>query len=265
MSKVLNNQAYYFKINKEISTQTYISISATSKETVSYKKITLSVNNLRLLFKELISSTYSILVEKLLLDISKSLYKHITLEEFSKLKDQLLSTLYKCFRDLSLNLKVNNNFLKDLVFKDSFLFNRFFNLKNNSLILNKDNISIYFSNLLEFKKYYLLLVYLTSNLLLRGTKLITLRYLNSFKDKREIFLDINSSLFILNISYYKSQSLNKKKALNIKYLLTSVSKIFLLYIILVNFFINFLNINILSSKKLKKTSNLVLYYFLINS
>ena len=87
LSKVLNNQAYYFKINKEISTQTYISISTTSKEIVSYKKITLSVNNLKLLFKELISSTYSILVEKLLLDISKLLYKYITLKEFSKLKD----------------------------------------------------------------------------------------------------------------------------------------------------------------------------------
>ena len=120
-----------------------------------------------------------------------------------KLEDWLLSTLYKCFRDLSLNLETNNNFLKDLVFKDSSLFNRFFSLKNNSLILNKDNISIYLSNLLEFKKCYLLLVYLTSSLLLRGTKLVTLRYLNSFKDKREIFLDISSSLFILNISYYK--------------------------------------------------------------
>jgi hypothetical protein len=53
--------------------------------------------------------------------------------------------------------------------------------------------------------------------------------------------------------------------LNIRYLLTSISKIFLLYIILVDFFINFLNINLLSFKKLKKTSSLVLYYFLVNS
>ena len=53
--------------------------------------------------------------------------------------------------------------------------------------------------------------------------------------------------------------------MNIRYLLTSISKIFLLYIILIDFFINFLNINLLSSKKLKKTSSLVPYYFLVNS
>ena len=48
LSKVLNNRAYYLKVNKEISTLNYISIS-TKKEIVSYKKITISIDNLRLL------------------------------------------------------------------------------------------------------------------------------------------------------------------------------------------------------------------------
>ena len=50
----LNNKAYYFKVNKELSTLNYISISNTKKETISYNKVTISIDNLRVLFKELI-------------------------------------------------------------------------------------------------------------------------------------------------------------------------------------------------------------------
>jgi hypothetical protein len=187
------------------------------------------------------------------------------LEEFSKLEDRSLTTPFKCFRDLSPSLNSNNNFLKDLIFKDSSLFNRFFVLRGSELVLNKDNISIYLKDLLEFKKLCLLLIYLTSGLPLRGTELVTLRYLNSYKDKREIFLDISSNLFIINISYYKGQGLSEKKASSIRYLPPSVSKIFLLYIVLVDPFINFLTISSLSSKKLNKTKGLVPYYFFVNN
>jgi superfamily II DNA helicase RecQ/predicted RNA binding protein with dsRBD fold (UPF0201 family) len=265
LSEVLNNRSYCFKVNKELSTQTYVSISTTSKETVSYKKVTISTDNLRLLFKELISTSYDLLIKKLLLGIPKSLYKDITLAEFSKLEDRSMTTPFKCFRDLSPNLKANNSFLKDLIFKDSSLFNRFFILRDLELVLNNDTISIYLKDLLEFKKLCLLLIYLTTGLPLRGTELVTLRYLNSYKDQREMFLDLSSNLFIMNISYYKGQGLSEKKASNIRYLPTSVSKIFLLYIVLVDPFISFLNISTLSPKKLNKTKSLVPYYFFVNN
>jgi len=118
---------------------------------------------------------------------------------------------------------------------------------------------------LQFKKYCLLLIYLTTGLSLRGTELVTLKYLNSYKDKRDIFLDINSNLFIVNISYYKGQGLSEKKASNIRYLSTSVLQIFLFYIVLVDPFIQFLNINILSSRELNKTKSLVPYFFFTNN
>ena len=264
LSEILNNRAYCFKVNKETSTLTYISISSTKKETVSYKKTTISVDNLRFLFKELISSSYNILVEKLLFNISKSRYKDITLEKFAKLEDRSLTTPFKCFRDLSPSSNSNNNFLKEEIFKDSSLFNQFFILKDLDLKLNLKEVNKYLKDLLEFKKLCLLLVYLTTGLPLRGTELVTLRYLNSYKDKREIFLDISSNLFIINISYYKGQGLSNKKASNIRYLPSNVSKIFLLYIVLVDPFINFLNISLLSSKKLAKTKSLVPYFFFIN-
>jgi len=83
-----------------------------------------------------------------------------------------------------------------------------------------------------------LLIYLTSGLPLKGIELATLRYLNSKKDTREMFFDIGSRLFIINISYYKGQGLSKKKALNICYLYTNISRLLLLFIILVDLFAN---------------------------
>jgi hypothetical protein len=113
-------------------------------------------------------------------------------------------------------------------------------------------VKIYLKNYKQFKKYLLLFIYLISGLFLRRTELVTLRFLNNNKNPREIFLDIRSNLFIINIYYYKGQGFSKKKTFNIRYLYSVVSCIFLLYIVLVDLFIEFLNINIFFKKKLKK-------------
>ena len=133
LSEILNNRAYCFKVNKEISTLDFVSISNTKKETVSYKKVTLSVDNLSSLFKELISITYNLLVNKLLFNISKSKYKEVTLEEFAKFEDRNLTTPFKCFRDLHPNSNTYSNFLKNEIFNNSLLLNRFFKKINNNL------------------------------------------------------------------------------------------------------------------------------------
>ena len=91
-----------------------------------------------------------------------------------------------------------------------------------------------------------------------------MRFLNSIKDKREIFLDISSYLFIVNITYYKGQSISEKKASSIHYLPLSVLIIFLLYIVLVNPFITFLKLSTLSSKQISKLNSLIPYFFFIN-
>ena len=69
----------------------------------------------------------------------------------------------------------------------------------------------------------------------------------------------------MNISYYKSQGLSDQRASNIRYLSPEISRIFLLYIVLIDPFIEFLNINLLSIKKLKKTKSLVPYFFYVNN
>jgi hypothetical protein len=79
---------------------------------------------------------------------------------------------------------------------------------------------------------------LISGLLLQNIELAILRYFNNKKNMRKIFLNIGSGLFIINIFYYKGQGLSKKKASNICYLYTSVFRLLLLFIILVDSFIN---------------------------
>jgi superfamily II DNA helicase RecQ len=265
LSEILNNRLYSIRVNKELSTTTFISISPTSKETLTYKTTTISVDNLRLLYNRLVSTSYNILVEKLLLNISKSKYKEITLEKYSKFEDRSLTSPFKCFRDLSPSLEANNNFIREEILNTTSLFKRFFIIEDLELKLNIEEVNIYLNSLLEFKKLCLLLVYLTSGLPLRGTELVTLKFLNSYKDKRELFLDISSNLFILNISYYKGQNISEKRATNIRYLAPNISKIFLLYIVLVDPFISFLNLNIYSIKKLTKTRSLVPYFFFTNN
>ena len=265
LSEVLNNRAYCFRINREISTLNYISISSTSKETVSYKKITLSSNDLRTLFSSVLSSTYSILKEKLLFNIPKFRYKDINLSDYSKYEDRSNTTPFKCFRDFCPNSIHNSEFLRSEILANKALLNQFFILVNNNLELNSEKVKVYLADLLEFKKLCLLCIYLTTGLPLRGTELVTLRFLNSIKDIREIFLDISSSLFIVNISYYKGQTLSEKRASNIRYLPPYLSEIILLYIVLIDPFIEFLNISLLSSKKLKSIKSLIPYFFFVNN
>ncbi|KAN0099058.1 hypothetical protein V8E51_012833 [Hyaloscypha variabilis] len=261
LSEILLHRSYCFQVNRETSTTNFLSISPTLKETISYNKVTISVDNLRTLFSSLISSTFSFLTDELLLSISKSKYSSITLEEFSKYEDRSITTPYKCFRDFSPNLATSSRFIQDEIFKDRLLLERFFEFNDSILSLNKKQVALYLKHILEFKKRCFLLVYLTSGLPLRGTELATLRYLNSIKDKREIFLDISSNLFIINISYHKAQGLSEKKASGIRYLPPSVSLIFLLYIVLVDPFTTFLNINTQSPKAVLKSKSLIPYFF----
>jgi hypothetical protein len=116
LGEILNHCSYCFRVNKETNTISFISISFTSKETLSYNKVTISIDNLRGLFKELISNSNALLEEVLLLNIPKYKYKEITLEEFSKVEDRSLTTPFKYFRDLSPNSTINNTFLRDKIF-----------------------------------------------------------------------------------------------------------------------------------------------------
>lgn len=265
LSEVLNNRSYCFRVNKETSTLGFVSISSTKKDTILYKSISLSVDNLRTLFNNLISTSTLFLEETLLFSIPKSRYQDITLEKYSKFEDRSLTTPFYSFNNLSVNYKETSIFLREEVFNNLSLFSRFFSTTSPNLKLNLGAVKEYFNSILIFKKRLLLLIYLTSGLPLRGTELVTLRFLNSLKDQREIFLDIGSNLFIVNISYYKSQGNSERRAANIRYLPPRVSYLVLLYIVLVYPFTEFLNISTISNSRLLKAKSFIPYLFYFNN
>jgi hypothetical protein len=178
----LNNRSYCFRVNKETSTQVFVSISTTQKETVLYKSILLSVDQIRRLFSTLIDSSLKYLEEELLFSIPKSRYKDITLEKYSKFEDRSLTTLFKCFSNLCPDFDRNSVFLRSEIFDNTALFNSFFTTSSIDLKLNLLRVKQYLNSVTLFKKRLLLLIYLTLGLPLRGTELVTLRIFNSLKD-----------------------------------------------------------------------------------
>ena len=134
------------------------------------------------MFKELVSTSYKFLVKKLLLDILSREYKEVTLEKFSKVEDRNNIIPYKCFKDFYPNNSKFSNFISNKVLNIPSLQNRFFLLKNHTLIPNSSKVKDYYNNILEFKKFSLLLIYLLNGLPLRSIKLVSLRYKNLVKD-----------------------------------------------------------------------------------
>jgi hypothetical protein len=187
--------------------------------------------------------------------------KDFTLKSFSAFKDLLDNTLYKCFKDYHPNIELHNIFLINKVLSIPTLKKRFFALKQGKLTLKKREVKLYLKNSKEFLRYCLMLVHFTSSLSLKGTKLTTFRFLNSFKNKMKCILDKASALFIINISTRNKGMKDLVQGSNIYYLLKSVLRIFLKYIVLVVPFLKFLLIS--SPSPLFKVS-LSLYFFIIN-
>jgi hypothetical protein len=229
--------------DKKLSSLLSIIISLTTKETVSYKKVTISIDNLCYLFKEAILSLLQDLRKKLLLGMPYKEYKHISLERFSIVEDASNTSPYKCFYDFYSTSLRNNALIRDYILKTTLLRSKFFKIsKENKLVLDLIMIRAYLRDIKKFLKLYLFIIYFIYSLPLRGIELTTLCFLNSYKDKKEMFLDKASYLFILNISYYKRKEQRKKEASNIRYLYKEASRVFLLYITLVSPFMSFLNL-----------------------
>jgi superfamily II DNA helicase RecQ len=266
LGEVLLNRSYAYKVNKELSSSSIVTIHATKANTLSYKSITINIEDLQKLFREVINKATLLVHEDLLFNISKHLYQDITLEAFASYEDRSIKTPSVCFRDFHPNSKNHSRFLLKYLLNNRSLFSAFFSISpTQGLILNKAKVALYLKKVSEFKRLCLLLVYFTSGLPLRGTELVTLRFLNSYKDLRELFLDQSgSNLFILNISYYKSQGLRSSQGSNIRYLPFEVSTLFLLYIVLIDPLVNHFHKELLSPTELERDNPLFAYYFYIN-
>jgi len=111
LSEILNNRSLAFKINKESSGLSTLIINTSLVQTLLYKKVTLSLVNLKCIFKELIIKSNEILIKDLFLNISSDLYKDITLEKFAQFENMDNTDPYKCFREFNPNVEETNFFM----------------------------------------------------------------------------------------------------------------------------------------------------------
>jgi superfamily II DNA helicase RecQ len=262
LSEILNNRSYCFRINKEISSLSNITIHPHLKDTLSYSRVTISKGELERVFKEAILHSSDLLLKELLFNIPLGELKDFNLESFSNFEDYLDMTPYKCFKDFHPNIEYYNDFLISRVFKTPSLRSRFFTLRDGKLEVKRQALKLYIKGVKEFLRFCLLLIHFTSGLPLRGSELCTFKFLNSFKDKRELILDKASTLFIINISTTNKGLREANKRCNIRYLSKSVSTIFLYYIVLVVPFLEKLIIT--TSPSSSSNISLSPFFFIIN-
>jgi hypothetical protein len=261
LSEILNLRSYCFRVNKALSSLSNIIIHPTLKETLTYSKVTISRDKLSKVFKGAILEANTLVDKELLFNTSLDELKDFTLESFSAFEDLLDNTPYRCFKDYHPNVELHNKFLINKVLSIPALKKQFFTLKRGKLTLNKRRVRLYLKDSKEFLRYCLMLIYFTSSLPLRGTELTTLRFLNSFKDKRECILDKASALFIINISTRNKGVKDPVQGSNIRYLPRSVLTIFLKHMVLVVPFLEFL---LISSPSPPFKVSLSPYFFIIN-
>jgi hypothetical protein len=83
LAEILSNRLLAVKINKESSRTSFILVSSLKENIISYKKLTISVDNISLLFNDLVSMTDNFLREKLLFSLYSLKYNLLLLEDFS--------------------------------------------------------------------------------------------------------------------------------------------------------------------------------------
>ena len=164
MAKILSNRLLAVKINKESSGTSSVLVSSLEENTISYKKLTISVDNISLLFNELVLMTDNFLKEKLLFSLYSLEYSLLLLEDFSQVEDKGVIIPFKCFKDLHPNVSNNDLILLNIVIGNKRLLREFFSFKNSKLVVRQNKIKEYFKDLTEFLKLYSILVYFTSGL-----------------------------------------------------------------------------------------------------
>ena len=81
--KILSNYLLAIKINIESSRTSFILVNSLEKNTISYKKLIINIDNLSLLFNELVLIIDNFLKEKLLFSFYSIEYNFLLLKDFS--------------------------------------------------------------------------------------------------------------------------------------------------------------------------------------
>ena len=147
------------------------------------------------------------------------------------------------------SFSVYKDTILNLVYLRGSKFNSFFYPDNplnpSELRFNLAKVKLYLKIRDIFIRYLALLTYLLSGSPIRGKETLIIRYINTLFP-RNIYLDIPSKLILINTAYDKTGKNLRLAKENIRFLPTSISRLYLYYLTLVIPFYSYLKINYLS-------------------
>jgi superfamily II DNA or RNA helicase len=232
-------RAFSLSIVKDLSSNTTL-LKDIDYNTLEIENIRVTLNNLKELFNTSYTKLEDILYKDLLFTSKESINIDIT-----SIEDSLLLN--------NLNYSIIDN--KGLENYKTYFINSLFNTRSTiykELVksINKDNTITYkVSNLDKFLRnkdlfleYLALNIYLLGGSPLRGKELSTITYKNSRDSLRSLVLDKYSKLFRIETTYYKSSNISRKSKSSIRFLPRNLTNTLLIYLLIIDPFIEFIRI-----------------------
>lgn len=232
-------RAFSLSIVKDLSSNTTL-LKDIDSNTLEIENIKVTLDNLRELFNTSYIKLENILYKDLLFTNKDSINIDI-----NSIEDSLLLN--------NLNYSIIDN--KGLENYKTYFINNLYNTKSiiyNNLVksINKDNTITYkVSNLDKFLRskdifleYLALNIYLLGGSPLRGKELSTITYKNSRDSLRSLVLDKYTKLFRIETTYYKSLNISRKAKSSIRFLPRNLTNTLLIYLLIIDPFIEFIRI-----------------------
>jgi superfamily II DNA helicase RecQ len=242
LAEILSLRAYAFKVNKN-SSFAFNQIIVHNDKLISCKDITVSLFNMKHLFKQLTLKTHDILFSELLLNADVSDFSDLTLSALAATENLADNTAHAYFLSHNTTLSHFSSYLQKKVLANKTLREQMFFMKRNRLMFKTKSISNYIESLKRLLLHLQLLMDFTASVSARATELSTLTYCNSITSaQRTLLFDKSACLFMLRLRYTKNFQTTEQEASAVKYLCAAVSHITALYIVLVLPFKHFIEI-----------------------
>ena len=232
---------YILSLNKEAISTNY-TIGEVTNNIIEYNSIEDSIENFRILFRNIYNKLNRILLDKLLkVENINSLNIN-----FSRINDtSLLNNVNNSILDLE-ELKYYKYskpyFLEQLLTNNTY-YNRtlFKRIRNNKIKFRASNIERFNRNINTFIELLAIAINLFSGGSLRSIELVSIFYKNIETRDRSLFFNKEDSIFTISTNYYKSINITRKEKTNIRFLPPYLSKLIVIYIVFIIPFNNIVN------------------------
>jgi len=162
LAEILNLQAYAFKVNKN-SSSALNQIIIHNNELISCKDITVSLSDMKDLFKQLTLKIYEILFSELLFNANVTDFSALTLSALAATENLADNTAHTYFFSYNTTLSHFSSYLQKKVLANRTLREQMFFMKRNKLMFKTKSVSNYIKSLKQFLLHLQLLMHFTAS------------------------------------------------------------------------------------------------------